>query len=311
VLSDEHKNAYFTQYHGEVADVSFANMLACAGYYINYVDLKKENVPADADLLVISNPTSDFEQAREGSDDIVTEMKRIKAYMESGGNLYVALDPYVKHLPVLESYLAAEGISFAYTTAENGVKVRSLIKDNRNAITTDGFTLVAEYSSDALAQKIGDKVSSFSDGRVIVREAAALTLTGNARAILQSSSSSVLEADGRTVSTDGKFCLAAVSERETSKGATAKIFVIPSIYLAVSDSLVTNGYSNKDFCFALAEYFFGAQNLPYGCKNVMFETGTLENLTMGAANAYTTVIMLIPVAIAVVGVVVTVRRKNR
>ena len=310
VLSDEHKSAYFTLYHGEVADVAFANLLACAGYYIDYVDLRKENVPDDADLLVISNPTSDFEQRREGSD-VVTEMERIKAYMESGGNLYVALDPYAKQLPVLESYLATEGIEFSYSTVENGTKVRTLVKDLRNAITTDGFTLVAEYASNALAGEIENTVSSYSDGRVIVREASALNLSGNAKAVLMSSASSVLEAGGKTVSTDGSYCLGAVAERETNSGAVARVFVIPSVYLAVSDSLVTNGYSNKDFCFALMEHFFGAENLPYGCKNVMFETGTLENLTMGAANVYTTVIMLIPVAIAIVGTVVTVRRKNR
>ena len=310
VLSDEHKTAYFTQYHGEVVDIAFSNLLACAGYYINVIDLRKVNIPDDADLLIISNPTSDFEKAREGSG-IVTEIERIKAYMNRGGNLYVALDPYAKYLPVLEGFLAEEGIEFSYSVASNGIKVRNLIKDNRNAITTDGFTLVAEYATNSLAQSIGDKVGSYSDGSVIVREASALSLSGNAVPLLVSSLSSVAEADGKTVSSEGGYCLAAYSEREYENGAKSKIFVIPSIYLAVSDSLVTNGYSNKDFVFAVLEYCFDSQTPPYGCKSVMFDNGILENLTVGTANTYTALIMIVPAALAVAGVVVTTRRKNR
>jgi hypothetical protein len=41
VLSEEHKTAYFTQYHGEIVDIAFSNLLACAGYYIDVVDLRK------------------------------------------------------------------------------------------------------------------------------------------------------------------------------------------------------------------------------------------------------------------------------
>ena len=309
VLADEHKSAYFTQYHGEVVDIAFSNLLACAGYYINVIDLRKNNVPDDADLLVISNPSTDFEQAREGSG-IVTEMERIRAYMERGGSLYVALDPYVKYLPVLEGFLAEEGIEFSYSTAQNGVRVRNMIKDNRNAITTDGFTLVADYSTDPLAKDIEGRVSEYSTGSVIVREASALSLSKNAKPLLVSSTSSVLEADGKTVSSEGGYCLAAYAER-TENGKTSKIFVVPSIYLAVSDSLVTNGYSNKDFIFALFEHYFGAQSLPYGCRSVMFTTDRLENLTMGKAHIYTALIMLVPLSITVVGIVVNVRRKNR
>ncbi len=310
VLADEHKTAYFTQYHGEIVDIAFSNLLACAGYYIDVIDIRKNNIPDDADLLIISNPTSDFEQAREGTD-IVTEMTRIRAYMENGGSLYVALDPYVKYLPALEGFLKEEGIEFSYSTASNGIKVRNMVKDNLNAITTDGFTLVADYSDNSIAESIEKTVSSYSDGKVIVRETANLSLSGSAKPLLISSPSSVLEADGKTVNSDGSYCLSAFSERERGGGKTSRLFVVPSIYLAVSDTLVTNGYSNKDFIFALFETCFGAENLPYGCNSVPFIQTRLENLTMGTANVYTAFIMLVPVSLAVVGVVINVRRKNR
>ena len=44
---------------------------------------------------------------------------------------------------------------------------------------------------------------------------------------------------------------------------------------------------------------------------MLYDTATLENLVMGTARIYTAVIMAFPVAIAAVGAVVIIRRKNR
>ncbi len=309
VLASEHKNVYFTRYHGETADVSFSNLLSCAGYYVDVIDLRKQEVPEDADLLVISNPTSDFEASREGSG-IRAEIDRVKTYVERGGNLYVELDPYVKALPVLEGFLSEHGIGFSSTLTETGRRTRNMIKDPRNAITTDGFTLVTEFSDDELSKKISDNVSKHTDGSVMVREASALELSKNAKPLLLTSPAAVLEAAGETVSSDGPFCVAAYAE-VPCEAASAKIFVISSIYLAVSDSLISDGYSNKDFIYSLLDEFFGADNPPYGCKPVLYETQMLENLTMGAAKLYTAMIMLVPAAVAAVGAFVIIRRKNR
>ena len=89
------------------------------------------------------------------------------------------------------------------------------------------------------------------------------------------------------------------------------IFVIPSIYLSASDALVSRGYSNKDFVYAVFDDFFGSDTPPYGCKPILYDTETLENLTMGTAKIYTALIMLIPAAAALVGAVILIRRKNR
>ena len=310
VTSSEHRNAYFTQYHGETADVSFSNLLSCAGYYVDVIDLRKNEVPDDADLLIISNPTSDFEAAREGSG-IRAEIDRVKTYVERGGNIYIELDPYVKTLPVLEGFLSECGISFSGTENADGKKIRNMIKDARNAITTDGFTLVTEFSDDELSGRISDNVSKYTDGSVMIREASALELSKNARPLLVTSPAAVLEAAGETVSSQGPFCVAAYAEVATTGAAAAKIFVIPSIYLAVSDSLTSDGYSNKDFIYSLLDEFFGADNLPYGCKPVLYDTQMLENLTMGTARLYTALIMLIPAAVAAAGAIVITRRKRR
>lgn len=309
VLTDEHKSAYFTRYHGETADMNFSNLLASLGYYIEVIDLRREEVPSDAGLVIISNPTSDFEASREGTG-IRSEIDRLNTYLDRGGNLFVSLDPYVKTLPVLEGLLKEYGISLSTTKSDNGKNIKNLVMDPSNAITTDGFTLVGELADNETADKISESVRRYTSGDVITRESAALNLEGNAIPILVSSSSATLEAGGKVVSRDGSYCISAYSEREAD-GVKSRVFVMPSVYIAASDALTSNEYANKDFLFALFEELFGANRAPHGCRAVIYETQNLENLTMGTARLYTALIMLVPAAIIGVGVFVIVRRKNR
>ncbi len=313
VLADEHKTAYFTQHHGETAEIAFSNLLVCAGYAIDTLDLRQNKVPDDCDLLVISNPTSDFEAAREGVD-VIAELDRLEAYIERGGNILVTLDPYVKGLPVLEGVLAKHGIRFSNTELEDGRTVRNMIRESSEAIMLDGFTFVSSFADSDIGAAIGDTVSKYNggkDGKIILRDTSALKLSGNAKPVLVSSDSARLDAGGSTVSDEGGYTVAAATEYKTEDGETTKIFVVPSVYLAVSDSLITNGYSNKDFIYSIFDVFFGAENMPYGCNAVVYSSQILENLTMGTARLYTALVMAVPAVIAAVGAVVIIRRKNR
>ena len=306
VLNDEHRTAYFTQYHGEVVDIALANLLVSAGYYVDVIDLKKNEVPEDAGIVIVSNPTSDFEKAYEGSK-VRAELDRLATYIEGGGNLLVSLDPYVKSLPTFEHFLAEYGIAMSYSTSEQGAPLRNMVKDIRNAITTDGFTLVTEYADDPLADSISSKVSTYTDGRVVIREACALELSEDkgARPLLITSATSTIEAGGKKIEASGGYCVGAYND-----AGEGSVFVVPSVYLAVSDALVTNGYSNKEFVFALIEELYDHEGAPYGCKSVGYNTSILENLTIGTAISYTVFFMSIPVLIAIVGFVIAIRRKN-
>ena len=314
VLHDEHKTAYLTSAHSEQVDASFANMLSAAGYYLDIINLRNTKVLPDSDdigLIIISNPQSDFERAAEGSG-ITSEIEWLEKYVNDyGGSLYVSLDPYVRKLPVLEGFLKKYGLEFSVTESD-GTVLRNIVKDPNNAITTDGFTLVASHAEGELSGAIANKMNAYTDGRVILREASALTLTGNAKPLLVSSASSVCETGGAVTSTGGGYTIAAYSEGEANfYGERGRILLIPSIYAAASDALVANGYSNKEFLYASFEVLFGAEGLPYGCTPVLYESTTLENLTMGTAKLYTALILALPVSLGVVGGVITIRRKNR
>ena len=258
-------------------------------------------------MVVISNPVKDFERAVEGSN-VHSEIERLRDYAESGGAIYVAIDPYTPRLEVLESFIEEFGI--ALSSAENeGRVLRNIVRDSRNAITADSFTLVCEIADGRYASEIAAAVDKHSANDVIQRECAALTLTKDAEPILLSSPASETYAGDKKTGNEGSYCVGAVGFCEN--GEAGRIFVTSSIYLTSTDALVANGYSNRVFVYSLLEnVFVTGTDMPYGCNTVYYNTEVLENLTMGKARLYTALIMAVPAALAIVGAVVVVRRKN-
>lgn len=321
-LASEHKIAYFTTRHGESVDLTFANMLTCAGYYIEMLDLvrtdlyrsggtadpSKKGLDLDrAGLVIISNPTADFAK---GTDGVRTELNKLEDYLKEGGSLYVSLDPYAGSFPNLESLLASYGITVSVSEDSTGKTVKNIVKDSKNAITTDGYTFVANYAESDFGTRLAAKTDRFVPGDVIVKDAGELLLSGGAQPVLMSSSSSVTVADGKRVDGDGSYCVAAVSEK-TYGEKTSRMLVISGVYLTSSDAVISDAYANRNFTYAVLDVCFDSPSAPYGCRLVPYNTEYLENMTMGRARAYTVLIMAVPVAMVIVGIAVNKRRKNR
>ena len=308
VLEDEHKMAYFTTGHGEVIDPAFADVISRAGYRIGVIDLKTNEIPKDAELLLISNPRTDIEASLEGSG---AESDRIKHYLDEGGNLFVSLNSLAKEQSVLEGILADCGISLSYAENEEGERALNIVRDTAETVALSGYTIVAGYANTDDGSWLSENVSKYSDGKVVISDVAALVLSGEAKPVLVSSSASQLFAHGVATDNKGGYTVAASAEVVGENGEVGTVFVVPSTYLATTASLVTNGYANKDFVYSLLERFYGCSQLPYGASIISFRTPMLEGLTMKTANIYTAIIMAIPVAVAVACAVVLTRRKNR
>lgn len=309
VLADEHKTAYFTNYHGETADLALRTVLATAGYYIKDIDLREKEIPADAGLVLISAPQSDFEQGAAGSG-VRSEIDRLSDYVEKGGNLYVALHSYLKRdLPVFSAFLEKYGIRIATTELAGGQTVQNIVKDADRAITTDGFTFSSLLSESADADFL-TRVGRYSENGVLVSHTGRILPAEHLTPLLVTSSSAVTEAGGGRIDGQGSYIVAAVAEAR-GEGTTGHIFVSPSIYLSASDALTSSKYANRDFLFAVFETYFGAGKMPYGTTLFNLSDNLLENLTMQTAKIYTVIIAAIPTALCIFAVVYLRRRKNR
>jgi hypothetical protein len=322
VMRDKHPTAYITTGHGESTSQTMTVMLACAGYNVQAINLRgltldeELSLTEDPDtLLIISNPTSDFGRAS-ASSDVRDEIEKLETYLGRGGHLYVSIDPYVSHKQILNltSFLENYGISIA-TSTPDGVTLRNIVKDSSNAITLDGYTVVAGFAESDVAGKIKATAEKYGSGKILVREAAAIVCSegerGSAYPLLVSSDSSVCEVGGTVVDNSGSYCVAAGATVPVEGAAPGGIFVISTAYIAASDAVNTDGYSNKDFVYAVLDEIMNAKTPPYGCTSIVYDTGTLEGLTMGTANIYTAIAIVIPALIALAGVVIITKRKNR
>ena len=310
VLKDERPPViYFTKGHGETIDVSFANLLTCLGYQVDTVDLsrsKQEDIDRAA-AIIISNPRSDFESSEEGSK-IDSELDRLEKYVNGGGRLFVSLDPYSRELTELEATLRGFGFDLLGGKNENGIFARDIIKDTANATSLDGMTFVTELGSGSAASTLLGVMSKYTPGSVLLSQSSVISLSGRAEPLLVSSSASSSLRGDVTTDDGGAYTAAAIA---TDLGEGGTVFVTSGVFLASGDLLSSQSYANREFVIALFDEYFDAPTAPYGCNTVLTDRSSLQNLTMRAARTYTAILMAIPVALAVVGAVIIIKRKNR
>ncbi len=310
VQKDTHPTAYFTAAHSENPDGSLARVLAAAGYKINSINLRREDIPDDCDLLVINTPKSDFERSYEGSG-VISEMDRLVEYANKGGALYVSLDPFLKTpLPVLESFLLEYGVALSRTEIGEE-KYANIVTDNAQGITADGYTLVGRFDTEGVGADLHNTILPYTDGNVLLYRCGALELSEGASPLLYSSSSAEIYASGERVGKDGNYVLCAKGTRE-HEGTTSSLFLVPSVYIAASDAVLSNTYSNREFLLGIFEEIFKNEGgMPYGVRSVKTETNLIEDLSLREARFYTAICFLPAVALIVVGAVVLVRRKHK
>ena len=312
VLADEHKTAFFTTGHSEVIDPAFVDMISMAGYNISTIDLKTADFDElnEADLIIISNPRTDFEASDEDTT-ARSETDRLEYYLEKGGNLFVMLNSLAKELPVLEGVLAERGIALSYAEDSDGNRALNIVRDLSESIVTSGYTIAAGFADNGYAIDIGGRVDKYSGGRVIIGDVTALELSGDAKPILLASPTAELYAHGAATNSDGGYAVAAYTTVTGLDGKIGSIFVMPSSQMATTAALIANGYANKDFAYSVFEQLYGCELLPYGTSIISFRDTALEGLTMGTARIYMAALMALPACAAVVGAVILTRRKNR
>ena len=125
--------AYFAVGHGErVYDPTvtedaenerlrgFWQLLRDVGLEVGTVDLEREEIPSDCVLLILNDPTEDYDVPREDwfQVGVTSAVEKIDRYLDDIGSLMVFKDPEVS-LPTLEEYLAEWGIAY-----RNGVTVK-------------------------------------------------------------------------------------------------------------------------------------------------------------------------------------------
>ena len=99
-------HAYYTTNHGEQAlTSSLTEALKAQNIDAQPLDLLTGTIPEDCDLLIISNPASDF-----AADGLVDEIAQLQAYLENGGKVLLTTSGYTE-TPNLDAVMAQFGLA--------------------------------------------------------------------------------------------------------------------------------------------------------------------------------------------------------
>lgn len=99
-------HAYYTTNHGEQAlTSSLTEALKAQNIDAQPLNLLTGTIPEDCDLLIISDPASDF-----AADGLVDEIAQLQAYLENGGKVLLTTSGYTE-TPNLDAVMAQFGLA--------------------------------------------------------------------------------------------------------------------------------------------------------------------------------------------------------
>lgn len=323
LLGGDRPLACFTVNHDEqFYDETFLYTVRDAGYDVTLIDLYYDDIPADCELLVTYNPSTDFIVADGVSE--WSELDKLKEYLTDGGNYMVCLSANTPELANFDQFLAEWGVSVGRDYDELTERSYAyMVKDASTALTSDGFTFLAEYASEGHGAAItADMTSSDFVSSVVFRDAAVLTVpdtyTETAAATYQSgtrvrsdvfyaSKDAAAFASGKQItSLTGAFALMSVTK---DSATDARVTVISSTEFGSQPYLQSAVFGNADALLcALRE--MGKEDVLIGLRYKPFAASVISSITSAQKLHWTLCLTLVPVAlVAGTATVILVRRK--
>ena len=320
-VGERKANAYIITNHGETFyDYEMLYLLDDAGYRISYIDLYKEKIPADCDLLVSYNPTADL--AHDGLS-AVSEVEVLEEYLsDDGKQLMVFLGNASPSLPNLEAFLSEWGFAFDYATdTVGGGTYRYMIQDAAQSLTSDGYTI---YGDAVLRGPSGELLAGLSRSNVFKNATSMHAAQGYVSqgesgsyqkgdrtllSLYEAGESSVAWANGRAVADGDGRMLLGVTEQSRG-GATSRVAVASSCEFAAESFLQSAVYGNTDTLLRLCRVF-GMEHLPEGLTIKPFDTASISMITTSQMLAWTLTLTLTPaILLTVIAAVVLIKRRR-
>lgn len=306
--------------YGELVDaVPIFQMLDNSGFKIKAIDLSKENIPENTDLVVISNPISDFQgYTKDLAADTKTEINKLFDFVNTYKSLAVIVgDSTPASMPNLTELLWEEyGLGF---------EANHKIQDTNNCVLTgstngyDGYSVIGEYvtGKNSLENAILTNVSSTSI-KTIFRDPVKIkvntTLKGAAVSVLTSDSAKVYanneEVESGAIPLLGVFCNYEFGENNVM--AYKRVFLIGSDEF-LSPTYTSGEYGNPYIFYGMARAATNNDIIPDEISYVKLDNEALnaELLTRDVAQKWAfRVSLYIPAVILIVGGIVWLRRRH-
>lgn len=319
-ISEEEHIVCLTNNHGEVFyDYELLYLLDDAGYSIVYLDLYKDPIPENCEMIISYNPNSDLIADEELS--AVSETDILEEFLsEEGHSFWVFVEDGTPELSHMESYLETWGVDFSYyESASSNAKYRYMVQDASQSLTSDGYTIYGEsvksgrsaellegldrkvVFKNATAMKAAQGFVSNGDGSFVKGERTMYSL-------YQSGSNAVSWANGNPVSGEGAI-LMAMTEQKNSVGSSY-VGVISSVDFSAEEFLQSAVYGNGDVILHTMKNM-GRELVPEGLTIKPFSSTDISTITTAQMLYWTIALAAVPaVTVTLVAVAVLVRRRR-
>ncbi len=293
--------AVATGYGNDENYTTLCQVLFDDNYYVSTIDLAKQNIPEDLDVLLILAPYNDLTEA---------EIANTDSYLSKGGSVVVAL-PFGTTLNNLEAYLSIWGVKAnndvvyemnpSYSFEDAGVafypnKKGHMIADNIES------NLLINHARSIEVKKVGDI------------DASLLLCTSDMAVTTPPVDSNQVKAEDIK---EGVFNLAYILEKpvENDWEKTGKLLVTstPSIWgvEGVKGVIEETRFGNRAFVNESLSYLSGKeiQSVAIPRKTA---TNNVMNISDKAAGTLSVIFCtLIPVLVLLMGIVVWIKRRNK
>ena len=158
VLTTNHGESLFDYSDGtpKVKDEysTFMDVIAAAGYEVQFIDLEKDEIPAECRMMICFAPTSDFKAFGSIGESGVSEIEKLDRYLDDSKSFFYICDTSTPKLPNLEEYLAEWGIKPARATDAAGIEQNFALFDSQNSANSDGSLMIGKYATDGYGASI-------------------------------------------------------------------------------------------------------------------------------------------------------------
>ena len=307
--------------HGETfSDYELLYLLDDAGYTIVYMDLYKDPIPADCELIVSYNPTSDL------VDDALSDTSETAILddflAKDGKSFLVFLGDSTPSLPNFERYLSGWGVSSDYAKDTAGNEFRYMIQDPTQSLTSDGYTVYGTAASSGASgailsgltrQTVFKNATSFhiaSAGYEDAGDGIYRSFDGKRTVypLYRSGSEALCWANGSVVG-GGSAILLSLTEQKNASGSSY-VGVVGSVDFSAEDLLQSAVYGNADALLRIL-HRMGKEQTPEGLTLKPFEATRISLITTAQMVRWTVVLAAVPaVVVTVTALVVLIRRRR-
>lgn len=294
---------YEVEGHGETAlSGGFTEVVGKANITLQSLTLLTvDEVPEDAQAVIINGPTSDF-----SSDDA----EKIISYIEKGGSVILNFDFQYQNLENLSSILAAYGMS----------RIEGIVMENDANYIYGGipyYTLPEVESTTYTSSVTGKYIfAPYSEGIAYGEDTEEITykpmLMTSADAVSKINTENATTSELEDGDVEGPFALAVAMECTTEDGATGTLVVSGSVQMFTDEADQVVSGNNSAMFTDMISTATNAEELSLSVIPV--KEYTLSSITVSAATAVligVSIMILVPILMIITGIVIWAARRKK